>query len=46
MDSANQNERVEGRWCVDSETGEQVCLDLKTGQVLARKDRDGNLIPG
>lgn len=40
------NERIEGRWYVDSETGEQILLDLKTGEVLARMDREGNIIHG
>lgn len=40
------NDRLEGRWCVDSETGEHLLIDLKTGQILARKDSDGNIIQG
>jgi hypothetical protein len=40
------DKRVEAMWCVDSETGEHILLDLQTGQELARKDRNGNIIYG
>lgn len=33
---------LEGRWCTDSETGEEYLLDLKTGQVImTRRDLNG-----
>ncbi len=38
------NETIDAIWCVDSETSEQLLLDRKTGAVLARKDREGNII--
>jgi len=38
------DKRMEGIWCVDSETGLQYLLDLKTGTILARKDSDGNIV--
>lgn len=40
------DKRIEAVWCIDSETGEQMLLDLATGQELARKDRNGNIIYG
>ncbi len=43
------NERIgldEAAWCVDSETGEQLLIHYKTGEILARKDREGNIIHG
>ncbi len=39
------NERVEAVWCVDSETGEQVLMDRLTNKPIARKDKDGNILP-
>lgn len=32
---------LEAKWVVDSETGEQYMLDFKSGQILARKNKDG-----
>lgn len=45
------NERIgldEARWVIDSEDpkGGWILLDLKSGEVLARKDHDGNLLYG
>lgn len=45
------NERIgidEARWCIDSEDpkGGWLLLNLKTGEVLARKDGEGNIIHG
>ena len=33
MDDSTLN----ARWCVDSETGEEYLLDLKTGQVIGTR---------
>lgn len=46
MDKNNigPNERVEAVWCVDSETGEQLLIDLITNKILAKKDNQGNLV--
>ncbi len=30
-------------WCVDSETGEQILIDHKTGQIIARKFKDSEV---
>jgi len=38
------NKRLNALWCVDSETSEEVLIDLDTNRILARKDRDGNII--
>lgn len=38
------NERVEAVWCIDSESGEELLIDLVTSKILARKDKDGNII--
>jgi hypothetical protein len=38
------NERWEAVWTVDSETGEQVLRDLKTGKVIAKRDKNGEII--
>jgi hypothetical protein len=40
------NDRMDALWVVDAETGEQLLLDVKTGQVIAKKDRAGEIIPG
>ena len=32
---------INARWCVDSESGEQWLLDVRTGRVLGRKDGCG-----
>lgn len=31
--------RLEGMWCVDSETGLRYLLDMKTGQVIATEEQ-------
>lgn len=33
----NPEDRIEAIWCVDSETGERVLIDLKTSEILVRK---------
>ncbi len=38
------NERIEAIWCVDSETGEQLLIDRLTNKIVAKKDKDGNLV--
>lgn len=38
------NERVEAIWCVDSETSEELLIDLLTNKIIARKDKDGNIV--
>lgn len=35
---------LRAQWCVDSETSEQVLLDLETGKVIARKNAKGEII--
>lgn len=35
------DERIEARWVIDSETGDELLLDLETGKILARRDRNG-----
>lgn len=35
--------KVEGMWCVDSETGERYLIDTKTGQIIATEEKfNGN----
>lgn len=43
-DKINPEERVEAVWCVDSETSEQVLIDRLTNKIIARKDRQGNIV--
>jgi hypothetical protein len=38
------NEQVRAIWCIDSETSEELLINLDTNQILARKDKDGNII--
>ena len=38
------NNRSEAVWCVNSETGEQVLIDRLTNTIIARKDKDGNIV--
>jgi hypothetical protein len=38
------NERLEAIWCIDSETSEQLLINLKTGQVIARKNEKGEIV--
>ena len=38
------NDRIEAVWCKDSETSEEVLIDRLTNQIIARKDKDGNII--
>ena len=38
------NDSIEAIWCVNSETGEQVLVELRTEEFLARKDKDGNIV--
>lgn len=37
----NSEELINARWVVDSETGNQYLLDIKTSTVIAKKDKDG-----
>lgn len=37
---------LNAQWCVDSESGHEFLLDLKTGQVLAEKNEKGEWIYG
>jgi len=30
-----------GQWCVDSETGDRLLIEIATGQVLIREKPDG-----
>ena len=34
----------EGRWCVNSETGDQFLIDLKTGKLILRKMSNGQIV--
>lgn len=41
------NNTLNAVWAVDSETGEEMLIDRKSGSVIARKDRNGNIVdPG
>lgn len=44
MDDKNFEQTLEALWCKDSETGETVLIDVFTKQIIARKDRDGNIV--
>jgi len=35
---------LEGQWVVNSETGEEYMLDLRTGNILAKKTQLGEWI--
>lgn len=37
----NYDETLEARWSVDSETGYQYLIDLKTGNIIATKNDKG-----
>ena len=39
------NKTLDAIWCIDSETGEKVLMDRQTNKPIARKDRNGNIIP-
>lgn len=43
-DKINPNERVEAVWCKDSETGEEALIDCLTNMIIAKKDKNGNII--
>lgn len=45
MADINPNDRVEAIWCVDSETGEELLIDLITSKILGKKNENGGLIP-
>ena len=32
------DERINARWCVDSETGDGVLIDIRTNKILWRRD--------
>ncbi len=34
---------LEAIWAVDSETGEELLIDLKTSKIIARRDHNGNI---
>lgn len=38
------NNRVDAVWCVNSETGERVLVDRITNTIIAKKDKDGNIV--
>lgn len=46
MDANDRIGIYDATWCVDPETGEQLLIHFVTGEVLARKDREGNIIHG
>jgi hypothetical protein len=35
---------LDATWVVDSECGEYLLLDNRTGQVLARRDQNGDIV--
>lgn len=35
---------LEAKWCVNSETGEQILIDSYTGMVIARKNEKGEIV--
>jgi hypothetical protein len=43
-DKIDPTERVEAVWCKDSETCEEVLIDRITNKIIARKDKDGNIV--
>lgn len=38
------NERLRALWCIDSETSEELLINLETNEIIARKDKDGNIV--
>lgn len=40
----NPNDRIEAVWCKDSETGEEVLIEWLTSRIIAKKDKDGNIV--
>lgn len=46
MDQNESESTVDVVWCRDSETSCDYLLDRKTGQVLAHKDENGNIVYG
>lgn len=43
-DKINPNERMEAIWCKDSETNEEMLIDRLTNKIIAKKDKDGNIV--
>lgn len=43
MDRANQTGNPDEIWCVDSETGKQYIMNVKTGQVVREVNDDNNV---
>lgn len=39
----NPEDTLEGQWCYDSNTGEEVLIDTKTNKEIMRRDRQINL---
>jgi hypothetical protein len=37
------DERLEAIWCIDSETGEQILVDLHTNEIIAKKNEKGEI---
>lgn len=31
-------------WCVDSESSEELLIDLETNRVIAKKDKEGRIV--
>ncbi len=40
----DDEETLEAKWVVNSETSEQHLVDVKTGTILATKDKNGSWI--
>ncbi len=39
MKDIDMDKTIDAIWCIDSETGEEVLIDRKDNQILARRDR-------
>lgn len=43
-DDINPDDRIEAVWCKDSETGEEVLIDILTNRIVARKNSQGEIV--
>jgi hypothetical protein len=38
------NKTLDAFWCIDSEIGERLLIDRQTGQVIAKTNKEGEII--
>lgn len=45
MDNYKFDDTLIAQWCINSETGLYYLIDI-SGKVLAKRDKDGNILEG